>query len=343
MKPLRGWCPTQIWWDERVPRVGLAWSSTLTSSASQYSVTGSDTKHQAHMEPLEETRARHRKEKSDLQARIASKKGNATKKTRKGVNDECAELERQLQEKHAEEIAALSKTDDGEPASSRDEDAPAGGAQEGPAEDALRRIDTMTLSEQAAPAPPPAKKRNRQKERLARRAAEQEAAVEAAEAEATSMVDPRAVERKAMEEAFAANSLVEKEIRPDGHCLFSAVADQLESRGVPVSGDLPGYKQVRNTAAGYIESNADEFSPFLDEPLDSYIEKIRDTAEWGGQMELQALANAYNLDIRVIQKGTTERLQPSKPSDEEPRTIWLAYYRHGYGLGEHYNSLRKAP
>jgi OTU domain-containing protein 6 len=27
---------------------------------------------------------------------------------------------------------------------------------------------------------------------------------------------------------------------------------------------------------------------------------------------------------------------------EEGARLWVAYYRHGFGLGEHYNSLRRA-
>jgi OTU domain-containing protein 6 len=26
---------------------------------------------------------------------------------------------------------------------------------------------------------------------------------------------------------------------------------------------------------------------------------------------------------------------------EEKKKLWLAYYKHNFGLGEHYNSLRK--
>ena len=59
------------------------------------------------MDALEEAQARHRKENKDLQGRITQKKKQATKKTRKGVNDECAELERQLKEAQAAELAAL--------------------------------------------------------------------------------------------------------------------------------------------------------------------------------------------------------------------------------------------
>jgi OTU domain-containing protein 6 len=58
-------------------------------------------------ETLEAMQARHRKEQRDLQSRITSKKKNATKKTRKGVNDECAELERQLRDRQEQELALL--------------------------------------------------------------------------------------------------------------------------------------------------------------------------------------------------------------------------------------------
>lgn len=59
------------------------------------------------METLEAIQARHRKEQRDLQSRITSKKKNASKKTRKGVNDECAGLERDLGARQGQELAAL--------------------------------------------------------------------------------------------------------------------------------------------------------------------------------------------------------------------------------------------
>ncbi|KAL2110594.1 hypothetical protein VUR80DRAFT_968 [Thermomyces stellatus] len=165
------------------------------------------------------------------------------------------------------------------------------------------------------------------------------------------MVDHRAVEREAMVSTFKENSLVEWEIRPDGHCLFSAVADQLEHRGVPLrsapgAGDEgPGYKLVRRVASAWIEDHGDDFAPFLEEDLGSYVARMRDTAEWGGHLELLALARAYNLEINVVRNGPTEKIRGADSGGREGETerIWLAYYRHGYGLGEHYNSLRTAP
>lgn len=348
-------------------------------------------------ETLEQMQARHRKEAKDLQGRVTSKKKNATKKTRKGVNDECAEMERQMRERQAEELAGLTggggggdtQEEQGQEQQEKEKDNGAAVGEEDAEEKAAKMMHAMVLNGLAAKPPqqpaaspssskPPeagGKKRNRQKERLARRAAEQEAAAEAAEQEAAGMTDHRGRERERMAAEFARHGLEEHEIRPDGHCLFSAVADQLGQCGIPLAGEggggssggggddddethkgggggggeLPGYKVVRRAAAGYIESRGDEFAGFLEEDLGSYVRKMRDTAEWGGQLELIAVASVYGVEVCVVQDGRTEVIQPSGGGDDdgkgveggERKKIWLAYYRHGYGLGEHYNSLRK--
>lgn len=333
-------------------------------------------------ETVEQMQARHRREAKDLQGRVTSKKKNATKKTRKGVNDECAEMERKMKERQAEELEGLAggaQNDGGDTAQQQESDGEGEDGQKDTAQgDLAAKMRAMGVGELAAKPPQqptkppdegghgaapgdggsgPGKKRNRQKERLARRAAEQEAAAEAAEQEAAGMTDHRGRERERMEGEFARHGLEEHEIRPDGHCLFSAVADQLGQAGVPLApagGSTgegkqqpePGYKTVRRAAAGYIEARGDDFAGFLEEDLGSYVRKIRDTAEWGGQLELLALASVYGVDVCVVQDGRTEVIQPSGGGEakkgEERKKIWLAYYRHGYGLGEHYNSLRKA-
>jgi OTU domain-containing protein 6 len=304
------------------------------------------------MESLEELQTRHRKELKDLQARVTQKKKGATKKTRKGVNTECEELERQLKERQEQERAAL----DGEPAQPDDAaalDEPSDGE---PATAQQNGVDEITesLEETSVSATPSEdgqpRKRNRQKERLARRAAEQEAAVLQAREEAANQPDQRAVERAAMLKEFEAHGLVEKGIRPDGHCLFSAVADQLSRAGIPLGAGSDAelkedqrYKAVRKAAAGYIESHPDDFVAWLDEPLENYVHKIRDTAEWGGHLELLAISKTYNIEICVLQNGSSQTIEPGSDGSSGLEKIWLAYYRHGFGLGEHYNSLRKAP
>jgi OTU domain-containing protein 6 len=315
------------------------------------------------METLEQIQARHRKEQRDLQSQITQKKRNATKKTRKGVNAECEDLERSLKLKQEQELATLdsdhsSDTNDGEesveepttapelpPIDPQPVDRTLNGVVEGLQKSSLEEEPNGTAPNGGGPA----KKRNRQKDRLARRAAEQEAEMLKAEEEAANLPNWKKQERSAMIKAFKDHGLVEQEIAPDGHCLFSAVADQLKQVGVPLSQggeaaqsqDGP-YKVVRMTAARYMEGHPDEFAGFLDEPLGSHVHKIRDTAEWGGQLELIALARSYNIEISVIQDGRVDKFAPETDSKER-ETIWLAYYRHGYGLGEHYNSLRKSP
>lgn len=306
---------------------------------------------------MEGLQRRHRQEQKDLLSRITQKKKSATKKTRKGVNDECAELERQLKERHDAEIAALSAHDPvgvggNEVLSSGDDEV---ATFEKP-KDVTVSMNAMSVTSTSA-TNGYAKKPNRQKARLARRAAEKEAAVEEADKEAADQPNLRQKEREAMQEAYTSRGLKEREIRSDGHCLYAAVADQLEHSEVGlkpriqvnISDDnaqltpaITGYKIARHVAAAYISQHPQDFSPFLEEPLDQYVTTIRDTGEWGGHLEILALAKAYEVDINVLQgDGKVEKIECG--TKDESRALWLAYYHHSFGLGEHYNSLRKAP
>jgi OTU domain-containing protein 6 len=311
---------------------------------------------------MEELQARHRKELRDLQSRITRKKKSATKKTRKGVNDECATLERELNERHQAEILQLN----GEPAANgtpdvddplpADDNAPMMGETPSSSLSALQisdnaAEDTRNRHTPSQPkAPPQSKKPNRQKARLARRAAEQEAQATQATEEALYLPNLREQEQVAMEKQFKDHNLLEREIRPDGHCLYSAVASQLRDIGVGLSPTIStetlsecnqdeSCKLVRVATAKFMEDHADDFAPFLEEPFDDYVAKIKDTAEWGGQLELQAIARAYGVDINVLQaRGRTEKVDSGHGSDG--KQIWLAYYHHYFGLGEHYNALK---
>ena len=306
---------------------------------------------------MEDLQRNHRQEQKDLLSRITQKKKSATKKTRKGILDECAELERQLKERHDAEVAALKSH--GLPEAGDSENIPFESGDEPAtlqkAKDISESMNTMSVSSTPV-TNGHAKKPNRQKARLARRAAEQEAAAEEAEKEAADLPNLREKERKAMQEAYSSRGLKEQEIRSDGHCLYAAVADQLEHSHVGlkpliqvdmISDDtwqkpvVTGYKIARQVAAEYMSQNPEDFLPFLEEPLDKYVTAIRDTGEWGGHLEILALAKAYGVDINILQgNGNVEKIQCG--TDNKPRTLWLAYYHHSFGLGEHYNSLRKA-
>ncbi|KAK5049470.1 hypothetical protein LTR84_004399 [Exophiala bonariae] len=297
---------------------------------------------------MDELLARHSKEKRDLASKIAQKKKSATKKTRKGVNDDCERLERELGEKHAAEIQEL-QPQDPDDLPSAVEDLAIADDVVGPGDVAnalseqvsASATNSETPSEAGSGFQPRAKKPNRQKERLARRAAEQEAAAHAAELEAKNQPDRREQEMSAMKKQMESLNLRETPIRPDGHCLFSACAHSMPSEEI-TKGDQSQepYQRVRSSAAAFMSTHPDDFVPFLEEPLDAYVDKIRDTAEWGGQLELQAIARSYNVDINVLQAdGRVEKINSA--SGDNKNIIWLAYYRHSFGLGEHYNALTK--
>ncbi|OSD01585.1 cysteine proteinase [Trametes coccinea BRFM310] len=151
------------------------------------------------------------------------------------------------------------------------------------------------------------------------------------------------------------------EITPDGHCLFSAVADQLSLLGILPSSQAT-YATCRKAAADYIHSHPDDFLPFLPsdlgedsagatepglmnrEQFDRYCTTMRDTAVWGGEPEVVALSRAFNVPIHVVQGGKPPVVvhdpagQSGSGGDRKP--VYISYHRRLYGLGEHYNSLR---
>lgn len=342
---------------------------------------------------MDEILARHRKEQRDLQSVLTQKKKAASKKTRKGVNEECTRLEQDLKSRQEEELAALNGDErsnatqeekDGDSISEAEDQQPSPPKHGEPSlTSTTKKVSFRNLSEPSSPTSPsthpgqaatgatgataggtvptPAtKKRNRQKDRLARRAAEAASQVAQAEKEAAQTPDLRSLERERMNKAFTARGLKEKEVRADGHCLYASVADQLSTLDIGLrpriapsiirkggegeGGDgeekLEPYRAVRKTAARYIKEHEDDFVAFLEEPVDEYVRKVGETGEWGGQLELLALAKAYGVSISVLDGNGQVHEVEGTHQDEEKR-IWLAYYRHGFGLGEHYNSLRK--
>ncbi|KAL4896831.1 hypothetical protein BDV59DRAFT_115200 [Aspergillus ambiguus] len=325
---------------------------------------------------MDELLAKHRKEQKDLQARITQKKKSASKKTRRGINDECDRLQRELTERHNAEIAQLNG-EAGAPvddlndltldASDEVKDVPEEANGEQPLQ-STNGTSTPTSTASQSSSSSRQKKPNRQKARLARRAAEQAAQAEIAAEEAAKQTDHRGDEKEVMDGVFKRLDLNQVEITPDGHCLYSAIAYELEELGLGLKPDASrivlspptlsridtvaspkhdGYRAVRAVTADFITAHKEDYEPFMEEPVDQYTHKVKLTAEWGGQLELQAIARAYGVDINVIQgDGRIEKIEAGdvqNVDDEERarRVIWLAYYRHTYGLGEHYNALTK--
>src|SRR5690606_32871842 len=95
------------------------------------------------------------------------------------------------------------------------------------------------------------------------------------------------------------------QIISDGNFLYNAVADQLLSR----QNKTFTYQELRKGTAEYMRSHLDEFLPFLDDlqgegpereaKWAKMCDEVENTAAWGGQLELKALAQFLKVPIIV--------------------------------------------
>ncbi|KAM5221413.1 OTU domain-containing protein 6A [Ctenodactylus gundi] len=130
-----------------------------------------------------------------------------------------------------------------------------------------------------------------------------------------------------------------KAIKPDSHCLYRAVQDQLP---FPVS-----VGSLRRLTARYMKKHAKEFLPLLQGPdgLDRctrreflmYCHQTACRAVRGGQLELRALAHVLKTPIQLIRYDAP----PIVFGEEycaQPITVVYVHFSEGYG--EHYNSVK---
>lgn len=147
------------------------------------------------------------------------------------------------------------------------------------------------------------------------------------------------------------------QINPDGHCLFSAIADQLALLNILPANEA-NYVTLRTTASSYLSQHPDDFLPFLPSisgedgvgatesglmnarQFKQYCSTIKDTAAWGGEPEILALSRAYNVPIQVIQAGTpsvvTHTPDGNSPDNlaRDAKIVRISFHRRMYGLGE---------
>jgi len=117
-----------------------------------------------------------------------------------------------------------------------------------------------------------------------------------------------------------------KDIKPDGNCLFRSIADQLE-------GQPDRHRDYRQAIVEYMESNADDFAPFIEGDFSQYLKKMGRDSHWGGNMELVAASRRFRRHITIHQLNAP-RLD-IRCLEEKAGAIHLSYHD-----GEHYSSVR---
>lgn len=137
-----------------------------------------------------------------------------------------------------------------------------------------------------------------------------------------------------------------------------AIADQLsnlwlhgaETKGNEGSGSEPAqydFVTLRALAANYLRSHGEEFAPFLgmvstDNEYLTHCDKVESVldAEWGGQLEIMALCSSLRRRIMIFSADAPILVMGLDIPDIDMRTpLKVAYHRHFYALGEHYNSV----
>lgn len=176
------------------------------------------------------------------------------------------------------------------------------------------------------------KKRDRQKEK--------EAQIQQQIEEETANAGPglRKIELEQIQSVLTPIKLKVSEVEADGHCLYRAVGAQTGK----------SYTSIRALCADTLLQHQDEFAPFCEytndvSTFDEYLNKVRDSAEWGGHLELRALGIALNRPIYVysVQSGAKPLAIHEDSAHPDKESILLSYHLHYYALGEHYNQVVK--
>ena len=220
--------------------------------------------------------------------------------------------------------------------------------------------------ERGAKAPAKKSRAQKRREQRAREEAEREARIEAEKANAGPSL--REAELKRLQSVLLPKGLTIFEIQADGHCLFRAVEDQLRIMDANARGDRDiadhtsvssphapppsiastSYTELRSLVASHMRRHSAQYIPFIEDELtgdnkraafDAYCDDMANTAKWGGQLELQALADAIPHTIEVYSADMPPVCFGPEPSDADS-PIRICYQKHAFGLGEHYNSLR---
>ncbi|RVX20915.1 OTU domain-containing protein 6B [Vitis vinifera] len=300
--------------------------------------------HEKKRETLDEMLSRHRKEISQLQNKeVAMKKAAAKgskaeqKAKKKQVEDEISQLSSDLKEKQAAELASIGYSS-------------GSGKEKSNLDNLVKAIAGVSVTSQAEHSRPSKSAKRREKR------AQQEAAREQRiQEEQSNIVSDRMIENEILEKKLEPLGLTVNDIKPDGHCLYRAVEDQL---ALLSGGSSPyTYQELREMVAAYMRKHASDFLPFflsetegdsdisLAERFENYCKEIESTAAWGGQLELGALTHCLKKHIMIF-SGSFPDVEMGKEyksdvgrTDTSNQSIMLSYHKHAFGLGEHYNSV----
>uniref|UniRef100_A0A1A9WGJ7 ubiquitinyl hydrolase 1 n=1 Tax=Glossina brevipalpis TaxID=37001 RepID=A0A1A9WGJ7_9MUSC len=277
---------------------------------------------------LEDVQCRHRRERKDLQAKIQALKKNApksNKKKRKGVMEEVARMETELDMKQADEIKVAEELQSVTLMERRSN---------GKNFEVLENDDKVKCE----PATRITKAQKR-RDKKAREIRLKEKEIQAASEDMA--YTPRTIEARKLRSKLKKRELALYNIPSDGDCLYNAIRHQLMRHAL----SSPSVQQLRYETANYIYVNKDMLIPYMtnsetgdlitDSEFEKYCNDVRSTPAWGGQIELKALSSVLKVPIEIIQADGSPTIQGDEFAGDP---LVITFHRHMYSLGEHYNS-----
>ncbi|OWZ19470.1 OTU ovarian tumor-like cysteine protease [Phytophthora megakarya] len=283
-------------------------------------------------ETLGQTKQRHKLELRTLQTEVKAfqKKAKKDRLSKKDTETQVAVMENAMKERHDQELLAFETMTDDVPETRTDAFS--------------ATPDTAAFSKQAKA------QAKAQRKREAKKQQERERRERIEEANKNT-VSERQIEADMILAQLSRHGLQIKDIASDGHCMYHAVADQMKQKNLPIADDMTGFQYLRRLTSEYMLAHPDDFLPFmaLDEASDSledafanYCDRVANTADWGGQLELRALACALRTPIEVFSAEGDVLVMGGEfvnEDDESAPKLQLTYHLHYYTLGEHFNSV----
>ncbi|KAL5155667.1 Deubiquitinase OTUD6B [Glycine soja] len=340
-------CETQT--SSSSPPYALAWVAPMEDTQEieeqAHKEVISDKTSEKQQETLDEILSRHRKEilqlqKKEVEMKKAAARGSKAeqKAKKKQVEEEVCQLSAKLKENHAKELTALGYIS-------------GNGNEKSNLDSLVKAIAGVSVTIQ-----PEHTKVSKAKQRRDKRAQQEAEREQRIQAEQSDIISDRVIENEKLEKKLKPLGLTVCEIKPDGHCLYRAIEDQL---AILSGGRSPyTYQELREMVAAYMRNHTSDFLPFfLSENLieddsnesfaqkfENYCKEVESTATWGGQLELGALTHCLKKHIMIF-SGSFPDVEMGKEYKSDGGTglsnssIMLSYHKHAFGLGEHYNSV----
>ncbi|XP_050418376.1 deubiquitinase OTUD6B [Patella vulgata] len=273
---------------------------------------------------------KHRNEKKDMLAEIQKIRHSVPKndkKKKKDAQEQIAKLENELKDRHQTELAESKGSGTVQELTGK-----MGNLDVGNSGETKESAEVAKRRKQMA-------KNQKRRDKKSEKNKERDAMLK--QQELDNLSGKRHLETQKIKQLLAARNLKIREIASDGNCLYNAVSHQMKNEKVT-------NESLRRQTSEHMKGNVDEFLPFLTkldtgdcytpEEYEYYCDAIANTSTWGGHLEIQAISKILKCRIEIIQaEGAPIILGEEYNNSNGP--IVLAYHRHAFGLGEHYNSV----